>query len=125
MKKTLFEKESKLLKEKDELLGKVIDSVKEISFEWNEKDYFYSLCMNIAYQQLAGSAAKAIWNRVKERTKITPEGMLKTDLNGTGLSRMKISYMKEQFPGFRCYKSPFRLLNDRFICIVNSLSINL
>jgi DNA-3-methyladenine glycosylase II len=96
MSETLFEKEIEVLKEQDELLSKVIDSVGRIKgFEWNKRDPFYNLAMNIAYQQLAGSAAKAIWNRVKERTEINPKGILITDLEGTGLSRMKINYMKD------------------------------
>ena len=91
----MFEKEIEELRKKDEELAGVIDSVEEIDFHWSEDDPFYSLAMNIAYQQLAGKAAKAIWNRVKERTEITPEGILKADLEGTGLSRMKMSYMRD------------------------------
>lgn len=98
----MFEKEVEILKKQDPKLIPVLKG--EINFEWNENDPFYNLAMNIAYQQLAGKAAKAIWNRVKEKTGITPEGILKTDLNGTGLSQRKISYMKdlaEKFPSFK------------------------
>ena len=88
---------------KDDNLREVIEKVGEIDFGWGETDYFKSLVQSIVYQQLAGKAAKAIWNRLIEKTEITPEKILETDLTGTGLSERKISYMKnlaEKFPSF-------------------------
>ncbi|MBR9679070.1 MAG: DNA-3-methyladenine glycosylase 2 family protein [Nanoarchaeota archaeon] len=98
----MFEKEIEELK-KDEKLREVIDKVGEINFEWSETNHFKNLVQSIVYQQLAGKAAKSIWKRVKERTEITPEQILKNDLTGTGLSQRKISYMKDLASKFETF----------------------
>ncbi len=96
----MLEKEVSKLKKQDPALGKIIEKIGLLDFEkeynWTgTNDYFESLARNIAYQQLAGKAAASIWNKVKEKTLITPEKILKTDLQGTGLSSKKIEYIKD------------------------------
>jgi DNA-3-methyladenine glycosylase II len=65
------------------------------------KDPFYALMRSIAYQQLAGSAAKVIWGRVEalfDATRPTPQAVIvmrDEALRGAGLSRSKVASMKD------------------------------
>ena len=97
----MFEKEIKKLKKQSPELKPILKG--EINFDWGETNHFKNLVQSIVYQQLAGKAAKAIWERVQKRTEITPEKILEVDLTGTGLSERKISYMKDlatKYPNF-------------------------
>lgn len=61
--------------------------------------YFVDLVESIVSQQLSGGAAKTIFGRVKEGVgEITPKNILKVsdeDFRSYGLSRQKLSYIKD------------------------------
>jgi DNA-3-methyladenine glycosylase II len=61
---------------------------------------FEALARSIVFQQLAGKAALAIWNRLAERTgaPVTPEAVLKlrmSTLRKIGLSQQKAGYLRD------------------------------
>ena len=66
-----------------------------------EKNYFWSLCRSIIYQQISGKAAKTIADRFlalfSSNINIKPLEVLNMDINkfyGVGLSRQKAGYIK-------------------------------
>ena len=66
-----------------------------------EKNYFWSLCRSIIYQQISGKAAKTIADRFlalfSSDINIKPVEVLDMDINefyGVGLSRQKAGYIK-------------------------------
>jgi DNA-3-methyladenine glycosylase II len=88
------------LKKKDPVLAKVIGTIGPIRFEL-DVDHYDAIVGSIIFQQLAGSAARAILNRFKELyggRLPTPREYLSTDLDklrSSGLSPQKISYIKD------------------------------
>ncbi len=84
----------------DPVLGRVVEKLGRIDFELDDGHY-EALVGSIMFQQLAGSAARAILNRFKElyNGKIpTPEEYLSTDekkLRFAGVSPQKISYLRD------------------------------
>lgn len=89
----------KVLK-KDRKLAKIIELVGEYKIR-TSRNYYESLVEAIITQQLAGSAAKAISNRFRRlygKSFPKPIDVINTSdakLRKTGLSRMKIKYIKE------------------------------
>lgn len=85
---------------KDPKLAKIIDLVGEYQIR-KSRNYFESLVEAIITQQLAGSAAKAISSRFRSlygKSFPKPIDVINTPdskLRKTGLSRMKIKYIKE------------------------------
>ena len=66
-----------------------------------EKNYFWSLCRSVIYQQISGKAAKKISDRYlslfDQEVKMTPADVLDIDIekiNNVGISRQKSSYIK-------------------------------
>ena len=66
-----------------------------------EKNYFWSLCRSVIYQQISGKAAKKISDRYlslfDQDVKMTPADVLDIDIekiNNVGISRQKSSYIK-------------------------------
>ena len=66
-----------------------------------EKNYFWSLCRSVIYQQISGKAAKKIYDRYlslfDQDVKMTPADVLDIDIekiNNVGISRQKSSYIK-------------------------------
>ena len=87
------------LKKADPVLAAIIENVGPYRMEFGEPT-FHSLAESILYQQLNGSAAATIFNRVTALAgnPLTPEGILKlTDaqMREVGLSRQKISYLRD------------------------------
>ncbi len=88
------------LKKHDLVLGKVVERMGSLDFELDDRHY-EALVESIIYQQLAGSAARAILNRFKNlyNGKIPdPEKYLATEeskLRSAGLSPQKISYIRD------------------------------
>ncbi len=88
------------MRRKDPVLAKVIGSIGPILFKL-DIDHYEAIVGSIIYQQLAGSAARAILNRFKELYDgrlPSPREYLSTDmdkLRSTGLSPQKISYIKD------------------------------
>jgi DNA-3-methyladenine glycosylase II len=88
------------LKGKDPVLARIIRSTGPIRFELDD-DHYEAIVGSIIFQQLAGSAARAILNRFKELyggRLPSPREYLSTDtgrLRSSGLSPQKISYIKD------------------------------
>ena len=66
-----------------------------------EKNYFWSLCRSVIYQQISGKAAKKISDRYlslfDQDVKMTPSDVLEIDIEKiykVGISRQKSSYIK-------------------------------
>ncbi len=88
------------LRKHDPVLGRVVGKIGSLDFEL-EDGHYEALVGSIIYQQLAGSAARAILNRFKDlfNGKIPdPEKYLATEeseLRSVGLSPQKISYIRD------------------------------
>ncbi len=88
------------LKKNDRIFARLIDRAGPIKFEPDE-DHYEAIVGSIIYQQLAGTAARAILNRFKALYggRIpTPEEYLATrtaKLRRSGLSPQKISYIRD------------------------------
>ena len=90
-----------------------------------EKNYFWSLCRSIIYQQISGKAAKTISDRFlalfRSGINIQPTEVLDIDINSlysVGLSRQKASYMKniaEAFGNKQINDENFIMMNDEEI----------
>ena len=90
-----------------------------------EKNYFWSLCRSIIYQQISGKAAKTISDRFlalfRSGINIQPTEVLDIDINSlysVGLSRQKASYMKniaEAFGNKSINDENFLMMNDEEI----------
>jgi DNA-3-methyladenine glycosylase II len=91
------------LRERDELLGQVIDKVGLFALEIKPtKSLFEAMMRSIVYQQLHANAASAIHARViaelKKHGGATPEAMLKVsdaELRGAGLSANKLLAVRD------------------------------
>ena len=86
------------LSKADPIMGAVIDRYGVIDYELHT-DYLSALLSNIVGQQLSGRVADVIWNRVLGLMDggLAAEKVLALDderLRGAGLSRNKISYIK-------------------------------
>jgi DNA-3-methyladenine glycosylase II len=88
------------LRKKDPVLGKIIDSLGPYEFQL-DNDHYEAIVGSIIFQQLAGTAARAILNRFKQiyGGKIPkPRQYLDTDekhLRASGLSPQKIRYIRD------------------------------
>jgi len=90
-----------------------------------EKNYFWSLCRSIIYQQISGKAAKTISDRFlalfRSGINIQPREVLDIDINSlysVGLSRQKASYMKNIAEAFGN-----KLINDENFLMMNDEEI--
>src|SRR5438105_8901780 len=90
------------LKRTDPVLAKVIDLVGPCRFQLrSEGTHYQALTRAIVYQQLSGKAAGTIlgrFNALYPSGSPTPEEVLKTgdaELRGVGLSRQKVSYLRD------------------------------
>ena len=90
-----------------------------------EKNYFWSLCRSIIYQQISGKAAKTISDRFlalfRSGINIQPTEVLDIDINSlysVGLSRQKASYMKNIAEAFGN-----KLINDENFLMMNDEEI--
>ena len=88
------------MKRNDPILARIISRVGPVEFELDDDNY-EAVVGSIMYQQLAGSAARAILNRFKQLyggRLPSPREYLATDvekLRSSGLSPQKISYIKD------------------------------
>ena len=90
-----------------------------------EKNYFWSLCRSIIYQQISGKAAKTISDRFlalfRSGINIQPTEVLDIDINSlysVGLSRQKAIYMKNIAEAFGN-----KLINDENFLMMNDEEI--
>ena len=87
------------LKNADPVLRVIIENVGPCRMEFGEPE-FASLAEAIVYQQLNGKAAVTIFNRFADLAgrPLTPAGILKlteAQMRGAGLSKQKLSYLRD------------------------------
>ena len=87
------------LKENDPILGAIIDQVGVVKLAYREPS-FQSLVRAIAYQQLHGKAAKAIYDRLTAAAGgiLTPDSVLalsEEQMRACGLSKQKLAYIRD------------------------------
>ena len=95
----------KTLSKRDPVLKKVIKKFNK-GFLTTRKDPFFSLCRTIVGQQISTKAADSIWLKFEKKCKkkIIPKNVLNlssTTLRSAGLSRQKISYLKNIAKSFK------------------------
>jgi len=93
-----WQRAKKILSERDPVLKKIIKKYKK-GFLTTRKDPFFSLCRTIVGQQISTRAADSIWLKLEKKCKksIKPRTILKLSsrsLKAVGLSRQKVSYLK-------------------------------
>lgn len=88
------EKEIAYLKQKDAVLGEAIDEIGMIKREI-DPDLFSATINSIIGQQISISAQNTIWNRLKEKTSVTAQGILSLSLEE--LKSIGISYRKTEY----------------------------
>ena len=91
-------KAKKILSRRDPVLRKIIKKYNK-GFLTTRDNPFFSLCRTIVGQQISTKAADSIWLKFEKRCKkrINPHTILKLSsrsLKTAGLSRQKISYLK-------------------------------
>jgi len=94
-----------ILSKRDPILRKIIKKFNK-GFLTTRKDPFFSLCRTIIGQQISTKAADSIWSKfeIKCKKKIVPETVLKltsSGLKSAGLSRQKITYLKNIAKSFK------------------------
>jgi len=95
----------RILSKRDPILRKIIKKFNK-GFLTTRKDPFFSLCRTIVGQQISTKAADSIWSKfeTKCKKKIVPSNVLKLtarSLRSAGLSRQKITYLKNIAKGFK------------------------
>ena len=98
-------KAKKVLSKRDPILRKIINKFNK-GYLTSRKDPFFSLCRTIIGQQISTKAADSIWSKfeIKCKKKIVPETVLKLtsrSLKSAGLSRQKITYLKNIAKSFK------------------------
>ena len=100
-----WHKAKKILSKRDPVLRKIIRKYKK-GFLTTKKKPFFSICRTIVGQQISTKAADSIWRKfeIKCRKKISPQVILKLSarsLKSAGLSRQKITYLKNIAKSFK------------------------
>ena len=98
-------KAKKILSKRDPVLRKIIKKYNK-GFLTTRDNPFFSLCRTIVGQQISTKAADSIWLKFEKRCKkrINPHTILKLssrNLKTAGLSRQKISYLKNIAKSFK------------------------
>ena len=98
-------KAKKVLSKRDPILRRIINKFNK-GYLTSRKDPFFSLCRTIIGQQISTKAADSIWSKfeIKCKKKIVPEMVLKltsSDLKSVGLSRQKVTYLKNIAESFK------------------------
>ena len=100
-----WNKSKRILSKRDPVLRKIIRKYNK-GFLTTKNKPFFSICRTIVGQQISTRAADSIWGKfeAKCRKKITPEVVLKLParlLKSAGLSRQKITYLKNIAKNFK------------------------
>ncbi len=100
-----WHKAKKILSKRDPVLRKIIRKYNK-GFLTTKNKPFFSICRTIVGQQISTKAADSIWRKfeIKCRKKISPEVILKLSarsLKSAGLSRQKITYLKNIAKSFK------------------------
>src|SRR5882762_2970920 len=87
------------LKKSDPVMRAIIERIGPCRMQFGPPE-FYSLAEAIVYQQLNGKAAETIFKRFAALAgePLTPEGILKLSdeqMRGAGLSKQKLSYLRD------------------------------
>ena len=95
----------RILSKRDPVLKKIINKFNK-GFLTTRKDPFFSLCRTIIGQQISTKAADSIWLKFEKKCKrkILPINVLKlssSSLKSAGLSRQKVSYLKNIAKSFK------------------------
>ena len=100
-----WNKAKRILSKRDPVLRKIINKFNK-GYLTSRKDPFFSLCRTIVGQQISTKAADSIWLKfeMKCKKKIVPKTVLKltsSSLKTVGLSRQKITYLKNIAKAFK------------------------
>ena len=100
-----WKKAKRILSKKDPVLRKIIKKYNK-GFLTTRNNPFFSLCRTIVGQQISTKAADSIWSKFEKKCKknINPNTILKIssrNLKQSGLSRQKISYLKNIAKAFK------------------------
>ena len=93
-----WNKAKRVLSKRDPVLRKIMNKYNK-GYLTSRKDPFFSLCRTIIGQQISTKAADSIWLKFEKKCKknITPNTVIKIssrNLRSAGLSRQKVSYLK-------------------------------
>ena len=102
---TYWNKAKKILSKRDPVLKKIIKKYRN-GFLTTKGKPFLSICRTIVGQQISVKAADSIWLKfeAKCKKKIKPETILKLSnrtLRSAGLSRQKVTYLKNIAKNFK------------------------
>jgi len=100
-----WQKAKKVLSKRDSVLRKIIKKHNK-GFLTTRNNPFFSLCRTIVGQQISTKAADSIWFKIEKKCKkkINPNTILKINsrkLKNAGLSRQKVSYLKNIARAFK------------------------
>ena len=100
-----WHKAKKILSKRDPVLKEIIKKYKK-GFLTTRNNPFFSLCRTIVGQQISTKAADSIWSKFEKKCKkrIIPNTVLKLSsrtLKSAGLSRQKVSYLKNIAKAFK------------------------
>ena len=100
-----WQRTKRMLSKRDPVLRKIIKKYTK-GFLTTRNNPFFSLCRTIVGQQISTKAADSIWSKFEKKCKknINPTTILKIssrNLRSTGLSRQKISYLKNIAKAFK------------------------
>ena len=100
-----WQKAKRILSKRDKVFKKIIKKYKK-GFLTSKNNPFFSLCRTIVGQQISTKAADSIWAKFEKKCKneITPKKVLKlssNSLKSAGLSRQKVSYLKNIAKNFK------------------------
>ncbi len=102
---TYWHEAKRILSKRDPVLRKIIKKYNK-DFLSTRNNPFYSLCRTVVGQQISTKAADSIWSKFEKKCqkRITPNIVLKIPsrkLKGAGLSRQKVSYLKNIAKAFK------------------------
>jgi len=100
-----WERAKRILSKRDPVLRKIIKKHKRGCLT-SKNDPFFSLCRTVVGQQINTKVSDLIWARLEKKCKkkIRPKTVLKIssrDLKSVGLSRQKVSYLKNIAKAFK------------------------
>ena len=100
-----WKKAKKIVSKRDSVLRKIIKKYKK-GFLTTKNNPFFSLCRTIVGQQISTKAADSIWYKFETKCKkrIVPNMVLELSsrsLKSAGLSRQKVSYLKNIAKSFK------------------------
>jgi len=100
-----WQKAKRILSKRDPVLRGIIKKYKK-GFLTTRNNPFFSLCRTIVGQQISTKAADSIWSKFEKKCKkrIVPKTVLKLSsrtLKSAGLSRQKVSYLKNIAKNFK------------------------